>query len=204
MTQKEGRLICVEGCIGAGKTTWARALAAARGAKLVLEEFDKNPFLNAFYSDPVAHVLETELQFLLIHYHQLKGIRGQAGQEAITDFTFFKDAIFAELNFSIPAEKEMFFRLYEFLDARLRSADLVVFLRGSDQLILERIRQRNRSMEQEIDTAYFTRLNRAYGEYFSEYRGPHYVIDADRMDCLARPETIPMVSEAINLALGRA
>ena len=45
------RYIAVEGVIGAGKTTLARMLADQVDARLVLEEFEENPFLSSFYED---------------------------------------------------------------------------------------------------------------------------------------------------------
>jgi len=45
------RYIVIEGPIGAGKTSLARALAAACGGSLVLEDPDGNPFLPRFYQD---------------------------------------------------------------------------------------------------------------------------------------------------------
>jgi deoxyguanosine kinase len=65
-------LIVIEGCVGAGKSTIAKGLAARRSSKLLLEDFDANPFLRAFYEDPVEHAIETEFAFLLLHFHQLK------------------------------------------------------------------------------------------------------------------------------------
>ena len=59
-------LISVEGCIGAGKTTVARGLARVLGAHLVEEDFERNPFLAAFYKNPKQYVLETEFVFLLM------------------------------------------------------------------------------------------------------------------------------------------
>src|SRR5581483_8472769 len=85
--------IAIEGCIGVGKTTLATKLAAFRKSTLILEEFEKNPFLGAFYHDPAGNVFETEVQFLLVHYHQLKTLSGSV-QESITDFTFAKDLIY--------------------------------------------------------------------------------------------------------------
>ena len=63
--------IAIEGCIGAGKTTVARALAHSRKAALLEEDFEANPFIRAFYKDPLKHALEVEFGFLLVHYHQL-------------------------------------------------------------------------------------------------------------------------------------
>jgi deoxyguanosine kinase len=202
MSGKFCRQIAVEGCIGAGKTTWAEALARVRHSSLVLEEYDKNPFLAEFYADPIGNVLETELHFLLIHYHQLKRISNQVVSETIADFSYDKDAIFADLNVSEPSERGMFGTLYRFLSSRLRAPDLVIYLRASDQLIFERIRRRNRSMEQDIDIAYFAKLNRAYEDYFTHFAGPRHVIDADQLDCVKRPELVTEVSKSVDAILG--
>ena len=56
----EGMLIAIEGCVGAGKTTVAKGLASRRGSKLLLEDFQSNPFLRAFYEDPIGNAIETE------------------------------------------------------------------------------------------------------------------------------------------------
>ena len=190
--------IAIDGCTGVGKTTLATTLADARKARLLLEDFEKNPFLGDFYSDPVAHVLETELQFLLLHYHQLKQIQRSTAGETITDFTFFKDLVFAEMNFHSTAEKAIFKQLYEFLLERLPSPDLVIYLKGSDELIIERIRLRNRSIEQKIDVDYFKKLNTAYESHFSSFGGPIHVINADDFDCLNNPAALSELSAAID------
>ena len=43
--------IAIEGPIGVGKTSLAKLLAEEINAKLVLEEFEENPFLSDFYKD---------------------------------------------------------------------------------------------------------------------------------------------------------
>ncbi len=189
--------IAVDGCIGVGKTTLATMLADFRKAALVLEDFEKNPFLSAFYRDPVGNVFETEMQFLLVHYHQLKGLTNSA-QESITDFTFAKDLIFGDLNFQVASEKKVFIQLYEFLRARLPAPDLIIYLKGSDDLIIDRIRKRNRSIEQVIDVEYFKRLNRAYHEAFLRGAKNIHIIDADHFDCINDPTALAQVSSVID------
>ncbi|MBK6542764.1 MAG: deoxynucleoside kinase [Flavobacteriales bacterium] len=55
----------------------ARRLAERWGARLVLEEFDDNPFLPRFYEDPERFAFAVELSFLAQRYHQLKRVTEQ-------------------------------------------------------------------------------------------------------------------------------
>lgn len=203
MRSAEHLHIAVEGCVGVGKTTLATKLAQLRGARLVLEDFEKNPFLPKFYGDPKRYVLETEMQFLLLHYHQLRGLREDGAREAITDFTFFKDSVFADVNFVNPAEAEMFGRVYKFLLGRLDAPQLIIYLKGSDDLILERIRKRNRSMEVEVDASYFRRLRRAYDDFFLNSELQVHVIEADTFECLHDTAALRTVSKAIDSLLAQ-
>jgi len=59
--------IVVEGCVGSGKTTVAKLLAAERNSSLILEHYEDNPFLKQFYLNPSKYALETELAFVLIY-----------------------------------------------------------------------------------------------------------------------------------------
>ena len=57
--------IAIEGTIGVGKTSLANLLSERLKAKLVLEEFEGNPFLSDFYEDPERHAFQTQLWFLI-------------------------------------------------------------------------------------------------------------------------------------------
>ncbi|HNU57083.1 MAG TPA: deoxynucleoside kinase, partial [Flavobacteriales bacterium] len=91
--------IAVEGLIGAGKTTLARRLAAAWGGRLVLEEFEDNPFLPRFYEDPDRYGFSVELSFLAQRYHQLKRVTEQDLFSACTiaDYSIGKSVVFANV-----------------------------------------------------------------------------------------------------------
>jgi hypothetical protein len=65
--------------------------------------FRKNPFLEEFYLEPARNAFETESQFFLLHYHQLKAVYHSAQGETITDF---KDLVFANTNIAEPAEED--------------------------------------------------------------------------------------------------
>src|SRR5437588_7876936 len=179
-------LISFEGCVGAGKTTLAEGLAAVRATQLLLEDFSAVPFLEEFHRDPVGSALETEFAFLLQHYHQLR-LATQTGGEIISDFTFAKDLLYAEMNMSHDQERSIFLNLFRVLEKRLPSVSLTVFISASDDLILHRIRERSRSFELVIDPDYYRKMNAAYERFFSRCAGEKLHISADELDFLADP-----------------
>jgi len=181
-------LIAIEGCLGAGKTTVAKGLASLRGSTPLLEDFEVNPFLRDFYDDPVGNAVETEFAFLMLHFHQLKGIsQTLASSEVIADFHLGKDVLYAELNLGDPRFTRLFGELYQLCSERVPAPDLLVFLSASTERIVERIRSRNRNFELAIDPEYYGVVNAAYEDLFLQYSGPKVRIDMNRWDFVAEP-----------------
>src|SRR5690625_7011614 len=69
---EELRYIVIEGVIGAGKTTLAHFFAERFEGKLVVEEFEQNPFLERFYQDSKRWAFQTQLSFLASRFRQQK------------------------------------------------------------------------------------------------------------------------------------
>ena len=67
--------IAIEGPIGVGKTSLANLMSKELSARLVLEEFEENPFLPDFYKDPERYSFQTQLFFLLQRYRQQQELR---------------------------------------------------------------------------------------------------------------------------------
>lgn len=185
----------VEGCIGAGKTTVARGLAEYRKSQLILENFESNPFLGAFYKDPTGTALETEFAFLLLHYHQLKGQADAiSSQEFIADFHLGKDLLYADLNLRDSRAHRLFGDLYEICVAKTPDLNLLVFLSASTDTILDRIRLRRRDFELEIDPQYYDELNKAYEKFFTAYSGRKLRVAMDEWDFVKEPALFERVS----------
>jgi deoxyguanosine kinase len=181
-------LIVIEGCVGAGKSTVAEGLAAYRGSEVLLENFEANPFLQAFYNDPVEHAIETEFAFLLLHFHQLKNHAAADTQsEVIADFHLGKDLIYSELNLKDERAKHLFAQLYELCAAKTPRPALMIFLSATTDLLVRRIRERNRSFEQDIDPAYYASVNEAYEDYFDRFAGRKLRISMDTWDFVKEP-----------------
>lgn len=181
-------LIVVEGCVGAGKSTVAKGLAAYRNSKLLLEEFESNPFLHAFYEDPVENAPETEFAFLLLHFHQLKSHNDDVTKsEVIADFHIGKDLLYADLNLKDPRTRRLFGELYELCTEKTPSPALLIFLSASTDLLVERIRQRRRDYELEIDPGYYSTVNAAYEDFFQRYAGNKLKVSMNEWDFVKDP-----------------
>ena len=192
-------LIVVEGCVGAGKSTVAKGLAAYRNSGLILEAFETNPFLRAFYEDPAGNALETEFAFLLLHYHQLKEHSAEMEKsEMIADFHLGKDLLYADMNLTDPPIERAFRNLHDLLAERTQREGLMVCLSASTELVLERISQRNRDFETTTDSAYFSRLNTVYVNFFKRYAGRKLHVPMDEWNFVEDPELVGRLSRLID------
>ncbi len=176
-------LIVIEGCLGAGKSTVANGLAAFRNSKLLLENFEINPFLRAFYEDPTENAMETEFAFLLLHFHQLKSQPDIAlTSEVIADFHLGKDLLYADLNLKDTRARRLFGDLYELCLEKTPRPGLLIFLSATTELIIERIRARKRDFELEINPGYYAAVNAAYEDFFERYSGKKLRVAMDEWD----------------------
>lgn len=153
-----------EGPIGAGKTTLAQLLALHLGASLILEDVDGNDFLPDFYADRERWALGAQLAFLISRYEQLRTIPAVRGRPVVSDYTQAKDPIFARVLLN-QREVELYERVSAGLDVSVCRPDLTVYLDARDDVLLDRIRRRNRPYEASIDTGYLDALRDAYASH---------------------------------------
>jgi len=195
-------LIVVEGCVGVGKSTVAKGLAAHRNSGTLLEKFEQNPFLSAFYDDPCAHAIETEFSFLLMHFHQLKThFNAIASSEVIADFHLDKDLLYAESNLGDSKAEKLFKELYDFLIRQVPPPTLMICLSANNDLLIQRIRQRKRDFELKLDAKYYADINAAYERFFAHYSGRKLRISMDDWDFLKEPELYRKLSGLIDETL---
>lgn len=150
-----------EGPIGAGKTTLAQLLALHLGATLILEDVDGNEFLPDFYADRERWALGAQLAFLISRYEQLRTIPPSRSKPVVSDYTQAKDPIFARALLH-DREVELYERLSIGLDASVSRPDLTVYVDAKNDVLLDRIRKRNRPYEVAIDAEYLEALRDAY------------------------------------------
>src|SRR5580700_6042392 len=179
--------IAVEGPIGVGKSSLARLLARELDARLVLEAVDDNPFLARFYEDADKYALPVQLYFMLTRYNQQREIAQQElfAQATVADYLFAKDRVFAGLNLAAD-ELALYDSVYRLLDAGMAKPDLVVFMSARVEVLVERLRKRNRDFERDISVAYLERVSAAFRDFFFYYEeAPLLVVDTSEIDFVA-------------------
>jgi deoxyguanosine kinase len=153
-----------EGPIGAGKTTLAQLLALHLGATLVLEDVDGNAFLPDFYADRERWALGAQLAFLISRFEQLRTIPPARTRPVVSDYTQSKDPIFARTLLH-DREVELYERLSMGLEPSVCRPDLTVYVDAKNDVLLDRIRRRNRPYETSIDAEYLGALRQAYAHH---------------------------------------
>jgi len=170
--------ITIEGCIGAGKTTLATKLAERFGGKLILEQFEDNPFLPQFYEDPERHAFPVELYFMAERFQHLKRLLSEADMFTsftVADFIFQKSLIFANQNLN-ENEAKLYRMLFDMINTTLPKPDIVLYLYAPVEKLLTNIKRRGRDYEQNISAEYLENIQQAYLNYFKMQSGNRIVL----------------------------
>ena len=147
----------VAGCIASGKTTLVKALAER--FKPVYEDHSINPFWEAFYTDPSACAFETEITFLLQHYHFAKYANSAPKGVIVLDHSFELDMAYAEIGLA-GARKDIFNSIYREAQQELGFPSALVLLTCSAEEAARRIRTRARSLETGLAMEFLSGLQR--------------------------------------------
>lgn len=177
MASSQIKYIAIEGVIGAGKTSLAKMLAKKLNAKLVLESFEDNPFLEKFYKNPRRYALHTQMFFLMSRYKQLLELRQDDlfHDYIISDYIFEKDKIFAYLNLA-DDELELYEKMVSFIERNLQTPDLVIYLQSTVERLMFNINKRGRNAEKNISETYISDLNEAYNYFFFRFKASRVMI----------------------------
>jgi deoxyguanosine kinase len=203
--------IAIEGVIGVGKTTLARRLQPFFDSGLLLEVFEENPFLSDFYADRARYAFQTQIFFLLSRYHQQRRTVSELlaqSNNLVADYTFEKDALFAQINLR-GDELEMYYRVHEALAEKIVPPELIVYLKADTDTLMQRISQRDRPYERNMERSYIEELNQAYESFFSDHqfaehqsrRSPVLAIDTNQLDYVRKVEDLEWVAERIRQTL---
>ena len=170
--------IAIEGNIGAGKTTLSNKLAEDFNAKLVLERFADNPFLPKFYEDQSRYAFPLEMSFLADRYQQISDDLAQFDlfkDFVVADYHIFKSLIFAKVTLA-EDEFRLYKTMFDIIYKEMPKPDLYIYLYQNTERLLQNIKLRGRSYEQEIPAEYLEKINSGYLDYIKSQKDLNVLI----------------------------
>jgi 2-amino-4-hydroxy-6-hydroxymethyldihydropteridine diphosphokinase len=170
--------IAIEGNIGAGKTTLANKLAEDFNAKMVLERFADNPFLPKFYEDQSRYAFPLEMSFLADRYQQISDDLAQFDlfkDFVVADYHIFKSLIFAKVTLA-EDEFRLYKTMFDIIYKEMPKPDLYIYLYQNTERLLQNIKLRGRSYEQEIPAEYLEKINSGYLDYIKSQKDLNVLI----------------------------
>jgi len=163
------QILSVAGVTGVGKTTLAKELASHFNCTLIREPYDTNPFMPKVYDGNKDLALDSQLFFLADRTKHLNSDNLQNGKIVITDYIFDKEQIYANCLLN-ATQLEFYEMIYEQLATNLAAPVLVIYLKASVQICLERIQRRNRPYEQTINLDFLQTLEDDYEKLFHSWK----------------------------------
>ncbi|MFZ4105785.1 2-amino-4-hydroxy-6-hydroxymethyldihydropteridine diphosphokinase [Flavobacterium sp.] len=183
--------IAVEGNIGAGKTTLVSKIADDFNAKTVLERFADNPFLPKFYKDQNRFAFPLEMSFLADRYQQISDDLAQFDlfkDFIVADYHIFKSLIFAKVTLA-EDEYRLYKTLFDIIYKEMPKPDLYIYLYQNTERLLQNIKRRGRSYEQEIPASYLEKINNGYLDYIKTQQDLNVlIIDVSERDFVKNQE----------------
>ncbi|WP_407392196.1 deoxynucleoside kinase [Carnobacterium jeotgali] len=187
-------VIVLAGMIGAGKSTYTKFISEALGSEAFYESVDDNRILEKFYENPERWAFSLQIYFLNTRFRSIK--EAFKHENNVLDRSIYEDALFTRINYEegnmSDAEMDTYLDLLDNMMEELdnmpkKSPDLLIYLRGSLDTVLNRIEKRGRTFEQVEGNDglldYYTHLHSQYDDWFSDYdKSATLVIDINQYD----------------------
>jgi len=185
------RYIAIAGPIAVGKSHLARRLAESLSARLITEKPNWQ-HLTAFYNDPTGHGWQMELEFLnqraLLLAAILQPAQGMlpTGESCwtVSDFWFDQSRAFAR-TWLPPGQLPAFIEQWQEKRLGVIQPKLLVHLDAPAEMLLARLRARNRSCEQQLTEEQLERIRQAIFDEVSQPNvGPVLRLNNDDHDAI--------------------
>jgi deoxyadenosine/deoxycytidine kinase len=196
------RYITVAGNIGVGKSTLVRLLCERLTCRPFYEPESENPYLADFYQDMAAWGFHSQIFFLATRLQIHRAIL-RCPDSVIQDRSVYEDAEVFAANLrrreGINARDYATYRaLYLGVAEFLPPPDLVIYLKASPDTLMERIAQRNRDYERDMQRDYLEDLNRLYEQWIEGFTlCPVLTVPADQLNYVAHSGHLDLIVRKI-------
>ncbi|MBS4216692.1 MULTISPECIES: deoxynucleoside kinase [Neobacillus] len=200
--------ITVEGPIGVGKTSLAKAISRHFEFELLKEIVDENPFLGKFYENIEEWSFQTEMFFLCNRFKQLGDINTHylsKNKSVVADYHIFKNLIFATRTLN-PDEYKKYYKIYQILTEDMPKPNVIIYLHASLDTLLKRIKIRGREVEKNISPLYLEQLSIDYENTMAIFEKEHPEIpvlrfNGDELDFVKNEQDLDYIIEKLGESL---
>ena len=200
--------ITVEGPIGVGKTSLAKAISKEFKLALLKEIVDENPFLGKFYENIEEWSFQTEMFFLCNRYKQLGDINTHylsKNQSVVADYHILKNLIFAQRTLNAD-EYQKYYSIYQILTEDMPKPNVIIYLNASLDTLLKRIKIRGREVEKNISPLYLEQLSLDYENTITSFEKQHPDIpvlrfNGDELDFVKNKQDLKQIFEKLAKSL---
>lgn len=200
--------ITVEGPIGIGKTSLARAISERFQFALLKEIVDENPFLGKFYDNIEEWSFQTEMFFLCNRYKQLGDINEHylsKDKSVVADYHIMKNLIFAQRTLN-EQEYKKYLDIYQILTKDMPKPNVIIYLNASLDTLLKRIKMRGREVEKNISPLYLEQLSIDYEQAMLQFEKDHPEIpvlrfSGDDLDFVKNEEDLQLIIYQLTASL---
>ena len=176
-------MIVIAGTIGVGKSSLARLLGEHFGTDVFYESVDDNPILPLFYTSTDEEIQAKRYPFLLQLWFlntRFKSIKeALVNDNNVLDRSIYEDWYFAKINKELGRISDLEFQMYESLLENMmeeleelpkKSPDLLIYLSGSFETVMNRVNKRGRDYELDEGLLdYYRLLWQGYDEWVYEH-----------------------------------
>lgn len=216
-------VITIGAMIGAGKSSLAKLIGEKFGTEVFYESVDDNPILPLFYTASDDEIKTNRYPFLLQLWFlntRFKSIKQALYNENnVLDRSIYEDQYFAKVNKDLGRISDLEYNLYtdllnnmleELQELPKKAPDLMIYLTGSFETIINRIKSRGRDYElDESLVDYYKLLWSGYDEWvYKHYTASEVLtINIDDYDYVNneddRKEVLELIENKLNEIRGR-
>jgi len=198
-------VITIAGTVGVGKSTMTNALANALGFRTSFEKVDTNPYLDRFYADFERWSFHLQIYFLAERFKEQKKIF-EYGGGFVQDRSIYEDTgIFARMHYEkgtmAPVDYETYTNLFDamVMTPYFPHPNLLIYLEGSLDDIINRIQERGRPMEQQTPISYWEEMHGRYEKWINNFTAcPVLRLNINEYDILHDEGSVEPIIEKIS------